>query len=469
MEWMEKAKDMLGLLNLTLSPEQGGVFWNPGRVRIVAGGEGSGKSFLGALSSIIRTSAEQANQGFEGTQYGWIIGADFEDANEEIKQARDFAITLGIYDRVRSSFPTAQDSQKILALKTGVIMKTVSAYDPTKLGREEPDFIVGCEVSRWETEAWLRAYGRLARKFPRAWGIFTGSFETSVGWFPEVWKQGQGANELDIVSFSLPSWSNPVRYPGGRADPAIIQQEKVSTPERFMERFGGRPAPPRDAVLPEFRPTLHVAPDLELDTKQPVYLFIDPGTHVYAVLFVQLINGEARVIDEVYAHGWTHAQVTSACMNKEAWKYVREGVMDVAGRQNHSGLGTPQAAWFNETGLTIRSQYCKVEQTVERLRSILSVNPISGKPYLRIHPRCRGIISEMGGTASPVEGGGIWRMKGGFPDNHNDHSCKALGYGLIAHLGTNKPYDNDVAWPFGDDQVGSPDTYLVKVTRDAIR
>ena len=50
-------------------------------------------------------------------------------------------------------------------------------------------------------------------------------------------------------------------------------------------------------------------------------------------------------------------------------------------------------------------------------------------------PRCRGIISEMGGGRSPLEeGGGIWmRDKNtGVALRKNDHGCKAVIY-LLAN------------------------------------
>ena len=411
---------------------------------------------MGSLKSVCFTEAERsvdAQQGINSNgKLVWVMGADFEDARMAIDSyIVPWLEQLGIYDYGRSSLPTHKDQQAVVNTKTGNTYKAISAYDPLKIGREQPDRIQGEEISRWEKEVWDRSFGRLARKYETAQGFFSGSFESSLGWFPEIWKQGQSPNLQDIVSYSLPSWANIAIYPGGRDDPAIISLENQSpTPERFLERYGGKPAQPTDAVLPEFRVMLHVE-TLELDPSKPVYVFIDPGDYVYCVLFVQFVDDEVRVLNEVYVHNYSHEQVVQAVQLAPEWKYVRGGVMDVAGKQQSAGgFGSPVDHWRKDTGLSLKTNYMKVEQTIERLRSVLAINPATMKPRLRIDPKCRGLISEGGGGPSPVRGGGLWRMRGMTPRAENDHAWKSLAYGIRAIYGTTRPDDED----YEDDEAG---------------
>ena len=94
-------------------------------------------------------------------------------------------------------------------------------------------------------------------------------------------------------------------------------------------------------------------------------------------------------------------------------------------------------------GYWVTGQKIPVEATVDKLRFALLVNPKTGRPRLRIHPRCAGIIAEAGGGPSPVLGGGVWRRfsENGRPRAENDHAWKALGYGLIALFGADMPED----------------------------
>ena len=447
--WQDTARSFLETLEFKLSPDQEYIFYDEARIKLVGGGEGGGKSLLDALYCFCRSIHDYL---LWGPSLYWIVAEDFEDAKKEAggsgipddRYLIEFLDEVGVFDKERTSTPSKD--KWLIQTKgdiRGHIYSTVSGYDPTKIGREQPRGIIGAEVGRWSEQIWNRCYGRLARrKHQGSWGMFSGSFESATSmWFQEWWNRGQSPNSLDIKSYSLPAWANPVQYPGGRSDPAILQLEAQCSPEYFMERYAGKPAPPRDAVLPEFNVKLHVM-ETPLVPSMPVYIFVDPGSTVYAVLFVQFIGNEVWVVDEVYAHQWSHEQVVQECMMRPAWKCrALEGhVIDIAGKQNHFGLGTPIEAWRRDTLLSFASQHIPVDTTVERVRSVLAISPRTGRPRIRISPKCQGLISELGGGPSPVPGRGVWKMKGGVPDrDKNCDAAKALGYGLVNHFGTTVP------------------------------
>lgn len=451
---------------MKLWPEQAEVFWSDAPSIIFAGGEGSGKSFVSALWAFCLALTSPS------ARLVWIVGEDFEDARREMDyimggvDCEGFAVQLGVLDRDHSTISTHADQKvtaRIYAPATlyepaiDVQFTTVSGYDWRKIGRDQPDIIVGSEISRWDVELWRRCQGRLAR-LKHARGMFSGSFETSEGWFPEVFSLGQAANTQGVASFSVPSSANRTLYPLGPEDPAILRLRQSMHEERFLARHEGRPAAPRDAVLPEFKALLHIQPT-EYTPGYPVYIFIDPGTKVYAVLFVQIVEENVRVLNEVYLGGPSHAQVIAAAMMRPEWQFVREGIIDVAGGQHHFGEGSPEETWYRDTGLRLRAQYRKIEDTIDRLRTVLSINPATQRPYLSISPRCKGLIAEFGGGPSPVQGGGRWRNGStGHPKAENDHAIKALGYGLLAMFGTTKPYRND-------EEDETVETYLVAPRR----
>ena len=394
---------------------------------------------------------------------GWFVGADFEDARRELDLFIEWAADLQVIDRKRSTISSHKDQQCVVRVFSPATLTlpaidfevvSVSGYDPLKIGREEPDFIVGCEVSRWDVELWHRCQGRLIRNYPRSWGFFSGSPETDQGWFPEVVAMGQGPNTQGIWSSVQPSWINGTKYPGGADNERISLIRAQNSVERFAARFEGRPTRTKDAVLPEFKNTLHIYP-VNYTPGFPVYVYIDPGTEVYACEFVQIVGDEVHVLDEVYAHRLSQEQILQAVMTRESWKYVREGVIDVAGGQHHFSQGSPEEIWLRETGIRLRAEFRKIPDTVERLRSVMSVNPVTQRPRLLIHPKCKGIISELGGGPSPVQGHGMWRVgPGGEPNTKNCDALKALGYGLLCHFGSTKPHRNDV------EDSSQPTTYL---------
>jgi hypothetical protein len=429
--WKTTVYQVCSELDIELSPEWQEVMYDDTYAKVSMGGEGSAKSFHAGLYLVCKLYYDPLVS--DGTLY-WIVGQDFEDAQKEFKYAFDFLTTLDYIDK--KSMPGDKTSQWWMITKGGQRIETISAYDPTKIAREDPQGLVGAEFTRLSLEAFNRCMGRIARRMGKhSWGFYSGSYESSLGWLPDLIKQISGPNTLNMRAFKIPSWSNLFYYPGGRQDPAILLEELRNSPSRFMERFGADPAPPRGLIFHEFRNHLHVDANMRYDTDSPVYLFIDPGDTVYCVEFVQLIDGECRVLEEVYAAHWTHDQVINEAKSRPGWPLVKGGTIDVAARQAHMGLPRPIEEWWKDTGIHLLAKKYTIEDTIEKVRHALAINPHTGRPRLRVHPSCQGLISEMGGGSSPVDNGGPWIRtisSGGFgpPSNKNDHACKAMGYGL---------------------------------------
>ena len=404
------------------------VFDSESPIKLVVGGEGSGKSLHAGLYLTCRTLYDLQF----GTHLYWVVGADYEDARKDFDYFVDAQLQLEAIETL--SRPTHKDQQCIMVTKTGHTIVTISSYDFTKIARDEPFGIVGAEVSRWYPETFERCEGRLLRNYPHSWGIFGGSPESSQGWFADVARTAQGPNERGVRSYFIPSWCNTLKYPGGREDPAIKRAEAGRSPQKFRERFGAEFVAPRALVCHSFRYNLHVDSELEYDPSQPVYIAIDPGGVVYAVLFVQFsLDGEVRVLDEIYAHRWTHSAVINEFHSNVLSPVVEGGAIDIASKQAQNAMPISLDEWYNDTGLTLWTEKHSVDDTVERLLWALGPNPNTGRARLRIHPKCLGLISEMGGGPSPVPDGGSWmrfeQNNGlGPPMRKNDHASKALGY-----------------------------------------
>ena len=409
-------------------PEWEAVFSSEASIKLAIGGEGSGKSLHAGLYLTCRMVYDLQY----GTHLYWVVGADYEDARKDFDFVVDFAQQL---DNVQSlARPINKDQQCTLITKTGHTVTTISSYDFTKIARDEPFGILGAEVSRWFPETFERCEGRLLRNYPYAWMFAGGSPETSIGWLADLAKFAQGPNERSIRSYSIPSWCNLAKYPGGREDPAIKRAEAGRSPQKFRERFGAEFVPPRALVCHSFRYNLHVDSELEYNPNLPVYIGVDPGGIIYAVLFVQFTaDGEIHVLSEIYAHRWPHSEIINEFKNHPLSIAVEGGAIDVAAKQAQNAMPIALEEWFNDTGLALWAEKHSVDDTVERLYWALAPNPNTGRARLRIHPSCAGLVSECGGGPSPVPDGGPWMRYEhnaglGAPIRKNDHACKALGY-----------------------------------------
>jgi len=413
------------------TPEQWAVHLDTHRIREVAGGERSGKSYLSALDTFARLT--------DGTLF-WLVAADYERTRAE------FNYIVEAHEKAKIRFTaTKKIDPGELTNELGITIKTKSAKDPRKLAMEAPDGILACEASQLDYETFLRLRGRLAEK--RGWLLMSGTFESSLGWYVDLYNLGQTENDQDLKSFSLPTWTNRAIFPGGRSDPEILSLEAQFSKEWFMERFGGIPCPPKGLVFTDFRTNIHTGVDkmFQFNPSEPVYLWIDPGfAHAYAVLVAQKRDAETvAIVDEIYETGFVTEDIITIARKKPCWNKIVGGAIDIAGKQ-HQAMSSPMETWIKRTGIPLRAKKIRIQDGIERTKTSLKVNPITNKPGIYINAKCKGLISELGGCPNPLTGATAvyqWRMDsnnnvvGDVPDDKHNDACKALAYGLVDMFG----------------------------------
>jgi len=400
------------------------------RFILVAGGEQAGKSMV-ASKYLVSRFLETDEPGLY-----WLVAADYERTKAEFEYLiQDFA-TLGILVEASKRVDPGR-----IVLADGTRIETKSAKDPRTLAMRAPNGIIGCEASQLDLDSFHRMRGRCAPK--RGWLFLAGTFEGSLGWYPQLFQTWQHPTE-DEQSFSLPSYSNNHLYPGGKSDPEILRLKSMASDDFFMERIEGIPSPPQGLVFGEFRADLHITPDAEWSVGDPVQLWIDPGyAGAYAVEVVQEINGQVNVIDEIYEQGLITSEIIQIAQSRPWWKDVVGGVIDIAGYQ-HQAMSAPAEIWLQETGVYLAAQKIRINEGSERLKSFLKPDPISNAPKIVFNPTCKGILSEFGAIPSPMDGqthAYRWRMDrdgnivGDTPEDKNNHGVKAVVYGLVDKFG----------------------------------
>ena len=400
------------------------------RFILVAGGEQAGKSLV-ASKYLVSRFLENEEAGLY-----WLVAADYERTRAEFDYlVQDFA-TLGILGEVTKRVDPGR-----IVLADGTRIETKSAKDPRTLAMRAPNGIIGCEASQLDLETFHRLRGRCAPK--RGWLFLGGTFEGSLGWYPQLFQSWQhGLN--DEQSFSLPSYSNEHLYPGGKSDPEILRLKAVASDEFFMERIEGIPTPPQGLVFGEFRADLHISDEAEWSVGNPVQLWMDPGyAGGYAVEVIQEINGQICVIDEIYEQGLITSEIIDIAQSRPWWKDVDGGVIDVAGYQ-HQAMSAPAEIWLEQTGVYLGAQKVQINEGTERLKSFLKPNPLNNIPKILFNPKCKGILSEFGAEPNPFDGQTrAYRWKtdrdgnivGNTPDDRHNHGVKAVIYGLVDRFG----------------------------------
>ena len=70
-----------------------------------------------------------------------------------------------------------------IVLIDGTRIETKSALDARTLSKEAPEGIIGCEASQLDATVFSRMRGRITPR--NGWVFLAGTFESSVGWYPQ--------------------------------------------------------------------------------------------------------------------------------------------------------------------------------------------------------------------------------------------------------------------------------------------
>ena len=400
------------------------------RMKLVAGGERSGKSYSSAMEYMGK---------FWETPLLWLVAADYERTRAEFGYICEAFTTLGI-----DYTATKQIDPGEVLVSNQFRIATKSAKDPRRIGMEAPTGVLGCEASQLDYESFLRIRGRIAEK--RGWMLMSGTFESSLGWYPDVFTRWQLPNIDEGKSFSLPTWSNLAIFPGGRDDPEIKALERGCSKEWFLERYAGVPTPPAGRVFDEFSNPMHtgISGEYEYDPANTVHLAVDPGfSSAYSVLACQKKGDHLYVVDEIYERGLVTSDIIKICKAKPWWDKVIGGAIDIAALQ-HQALPAVSEVWLKESGVYLRSQKIAIRDGIERTKTFLMINPLTNQPRLHINAKCKGLISELGGCNSPISGQTeVYQWKkdregniiSETPEDKHNHSCKALTYLLVDLFG----------------------------------
>jgi hypothetical protein len=430
--------------NYVPSDEQLLFHGSPARLRLVAGGVGAGKSYSTAMEILRHMGTPEG--------LGWIIAPSYELANPEFDYCLDVCRELGVVDESTVSGGMGRPRRfSLLDRYGGFELATKSSTNPEAIAGRRPHFIAGVEAAQQPYEMLHKMMERAAQESAPI--ILSGTFEGAYGWYAELWERWQGPNEEGGMSFSIPTWSNLAKYPGGRNDPKILELERIWPPDLFMERFGGIPCKPEGLVFKEFDRRTHVAPVEELfDPELPVELWVDPATHTYAVLFVQVQRDKqtVHVLDELYEKDTLGQNVIQKVVDTRWWSHsCTNGIIDAAGTRRAGANKSQIEVWMDST------KELRTHPIIWKWKEIRDVRlwydaihlrlhkPEGSGPLLKFAAHLRDSLTPSGDALGIL--GEIkthrWADRNSLqamptrPIKRNEDALSALGYGLYYHFG----------------------------------
>jgi hypothetical protein len=421
--------------------EQWEIINHPARYKQIAGGVGAGKSLLLAYMGVSYSLIENG--------LGWIVAPDYDQATICFDYLFQAFADLGLVED--SSTPSrGPRSMRLNILGLTFTWVTKSAMDEVALASRRPHVVLSDETAQMPGTILNKFRERAAEN--RAPVIMAGTFETSLGWYADNFERWQGSNPEGGKSFSLPTWTNIKKYPGGRRDPEILANERSMPPELFQERFGGVPCKPSGLVFKEFDRKTHCKPVAELyEPGLEVELLIDPATHTYPALFVQRHDdGTVAVLDEIYSKNVIGQQVIPKVVEHPYWKEsCSRGVMDISGTRRQGANKSQVEVWADELQKLkqhpIEWEYTRIFNALDWYNALhLRLwSEQDGKPLLLFADHLRDDISA-DGSANGIIGElktHRWPDRSeraslpGRPVKRNEDALSALGYYLLVRFG----------------------------------
>lgn len=442
---------------------QGLIHESPARHRVAACGRRFGKSYVGGhdlfveslVTRILLSHLEASGKRREF----WIVGPNYTDAEKEFRVLYNELSKSGApFDRP-GTYNNPHDGDMQISMFGGkFIVIAKSAQHPERLVGEGLNGVIMAEAAKQGERTWTKFIRPMLADFG-GWSLHTSTPE-GKNWFYESWMRGQSEQHSDWESWRMPSWKNPIVYPGGATDRAlgtvrrmIEQQAPVTdsvlkrlkidpeigammrdlTQETFNQEIGALFTEFVGRVFKDFDEEVHVK-DLAFNPAWKTFAALDYGfTNPFVWLLVQMDeHGALYVIDEMYEPGLT---IDEAILEVQA-----RGLCPSALREFYPDPASPGDTKAIEKALHIKGKRGTGGELDDRLRMIRAALKVrhpelpedhpDRKPKLTIGRNCTNMIREMNDYRYPKFISEAAAARSNTPEKpmkKDDHTPEALG------------------------------------------
>lgn len=434
-------------------PEQAAPLQANDRFACIVGGERSGKSMCSEkilLPHVLALPHVRRDEFFDSrgrlrfdaktarprNPHFVIFGPTYREPRIEFEYLEYDLRELGKLAEGHTSKPS--DGSWRMVTTDGVVIQNMSLETPESVRSINLEMALIAEAGGCQYAGIERVRGRVAALHGPM--ILNGTIEASQGWWKDWLLEGQRPNNKGIVSYTIPSWTNRMVFPGGEDDPEIKSWRAFLGEDLFMERCAAVARPPRFRVLKEAKPE-HVKlvtppEDARLE------IAIDPGyATAYSILFCYIWkeNGDWRFhfADELYEQNKNTHDMIELCKQKPRWPSITEGAIDIASKGHRDATDSSLEIWQKMTHVNLYKKYWAEDRQIERLQTSFRLGQIT------IDPKCEGLLAECGLGEPVFPEMHPWkffadrdgRIQGEKPIDRWNHSCKAAAYLILKHAG----------------------------------
>ena len=414
---LERKQYIFGKIGYTAhSLKQQEIHNSPARFKTLACGRRYGKTVFGG-KEITAAVCDPDQAG-----YYWIVGPKYVTGEKEFRVVYDDIVKkLRWGDKVKKSYNVKQGDMR-LEMPWGTILEVKSAERKDGLLGEALRGVLMSECAQHDADTWEQ-FIRPALSDHKGWAIFS-STPKGYNWFQGLYMLGQ-LGDPAYESWCLPSWENPIVYPGGRDDPEIKDIEDKVSPEYFSQEIAAEFVSYAGKIYTEFGK--HNIRSLEYNPLWPNYWTFDYGwNNPFVCLDIQ-VDPE----DNVYV--WREFQKShEASFNHGHYLLERANPPDfhVEGRYGDPRGGDSKANLEIVLG-AITDPDLDWAIGIEAVKRWMKLQP-DGKPKLYIDPSCTELIRQLERLEYATSPSGTNPRE--QQHKYDDHAPDALRYFMGQHF-----------------------------------
>jgi hypothetical protein len=434
--------DVFSELEYVPHPGQQAIHDCTARMRCAACGRRFGKSVMGGHELTAEALAGKDME-FMLKEMGirrefWIVGPEYSDSEKEFRVLWNDIEKLQIPKQKPGSYYTPDGGPMSISLWGGTTQfHAKSSKYPATLVGEGLTGVVMAEAAKMKSVVWTKyirptladAAARFRQLFgddELAWGwaLFLSTPE-GKNWFYDLYMRGLDPADAEWAGFRMPSWQNPVIFPGGAADPEILDMRKDMSEEKAAQELDASFTEYVGRVFKRFEEEVHVT-DLAPLPDRPLWGAVDYGwTNPFVWLTIQVDHdGNVNVLSEYYR--------TEKDTGEHAQHLSAQGV----GPGRYAGF-FPDPAEPDDTHTLAEKLHVRprgntggpLATRLEIIRNLLKPPDITGaqRPRLMIDRRCINLIREMNDYRYPETKDEALRNPKDEPIDKDNHGPEALG------------------------------------------
>ncbi|MBA3356237.1 MAG: hypothetical protein H0U18_09965 [Pyrinomonadaceae bacterium] len=409
------------------SADQQAIHDSDARFKILCCGRRYGKTTFGA-NEMTAAICDPTQEG-----YYWIVGPNYTQGEKEFRIVfNNILKKLPFGSKVKKQYNVPQGLMRI-EMPWGSVLEVKSADRQESLLGEGLKGVIMAEAARHTSVTWEQ-YVRPALSDKSGWAIFT-STPRGYNWFQGLWMLGQTRVIHPLYeSWRLPSWDNPLAFPGGRTDPEILEMEAQTSPNFFAQEIAADFTAFTGKIYDEFEPNVHIK-QIEYNPLWQNFWAFDYGWANAFVCLDIMVDPE----DNVYI--WREYQKS----NVSSWDHghILQGRANPDHFHVDGMFGDPRGGDSRYTLELVLGQIWSDEPKDEGTNSSWGIGvefikrwlkpQANGKPKLFIDPSCADLIRQLEQLRAPDAKEGINSKEG--QHKHDDHGPDALRYFFSQYFG----------------------------------